>query len=79
MSVDIVRVGHESDRDAFTAGAIARVSYEPLILALATNRQHASYPVLWAAGVFLATGSQRSRMRSVAGANRTAAMQDTEA
>jgi hypothetical protein len=52
MSVDIVGVGHESDRDAFTAGAIARAYYESLILALATNRQHASYPVLWAAGAF---------------------------
>jgi flavin reductase (DIM6/NTAB) family NADH-FMN oxidoreductase RutF len=52
LGVDIVGVGHESDRDAFTAGAIAWVSYEPLILALATNRQHASYQVLWAAGAF---------------------------
>ena len=34
LNVYIVGVGHESDRDAFTATAIARLSFESLISSL---------------------------------------------
>jgi flavin reductase (DIM6/NTAB) family NADH-FMN oxidoreductase RutF len=52
VGVYIVGVAHESIRDAFTAASVMQVSYKPLLLALAINPEHASYPLLCAGGSF---------------------------
>jgi flavin reductase (DIM6/NTAB) family NADH-FMN oxidoreductase RutF len=48
----VVGVAHEGRRDAFTAGWITQVSFQPLLLALSINPEHASYPLLVAGGEF---------------------------
>jgi flavin reductase (DIM6/NTAB) family NADH-FMN oxidoreductase RutF len=42
----VVGVAHGDRRDAFTAGWITQVSFQPLLLALSINPEHASYPIL---------------------------------
>jgi flavin reductase (DIM6/NTAB) family NADH-FMN oxidoreductase RutF len=46
LGVYVVGVAHGEMRDAFTAAAVLQASYRPLILALAINPEHASYPIL---------------------------------
>jgi flavin reductase (DIM6/NTAB) family NADH-FMN oxidoreductase RutF len=48
MGVYIVGVTDGSERDAFTAASIAHISYQPLLLSMAVNPQHASYRLLLA-------------------------------
>jgi len=48
----VVGVAHGDRRDAFTAGWITQVSFQPLFLALSINPTHASYPILAAGGAF---------------------------
>jgi flavin reductase (DIM6/NTAB) family NADH-FMN oxidoreductase RutF len=48
----VVGVAHGDRRDAFTAGWITQVSFQPLMLALSINPTHASYPILVAGGAF---------------------------
>jgi flavin reductase (DIM6/NTAB) family NADH-FMN oxidoreductase RutF len=50
--VYVVGVADGERRDAFTAAWITQVSFDPLQLALSINPEHASYPILLAAGVF---------------------------
>jgi len=50
--VYVVGVADGERRDAFTAAWITQVSFDPLQLALSINPEHASYPILIAAGVF---------------------------
>lgn len=52
LGVYVVGVAHRERRDAFTAAYVMQASYEPLLLALAVNRGHASYPVLVAGQTF---------------------------
>jgi len=50
--VYIIGVAHGAERDAFTAAAVMQASYQPLILAIAINPEHASYPLLRAGRSF---------------------------
>src|SRR5438105_2575087 len=46
LGVYVVGVGGDGRADAFTAAWIIQASFDPLLLALSINRQHASYPLL---------------------------------
>lgn len=48
----VVGAAHGGQRDAFTAGWITQVSFDPLLLVLSVNPTHASYPILIASGAF---------------------------
>jgi flavin reductase (DIM6/NTAB) family NADH-FMN oxidoreductase RutF len=51
--VYVVGVAHGGRANAFTAAWITEVSFDPLLLALAINPTHASYPLLKASGAFV--------------------------
>jgi flavin reductase (DIM6/NTAB) family NADH-FMN oxidoreductase RutF len=51
--VYVVGVAHGGRANAFTATWITEVSFDPLLLALAINPGHASYPILKASGTFV--------------------------
>jgi flavin reductase (DIM6/NTAB) family NADH-FMN oxidoreductase RutF len=51
--VYVVGVAHGGRANAFTAAWITEVSFDPLLLALAINPEHASYPLLKASGAFV--------------------------
>jgi len=55
LGVHVVGVAHGEQRDAFTAAWIMQVSFEPLLLALSINPQHASYLLLHKAQAFTVT------------------------
>ena len=48
QGVYVVGVSDGEERDAFTAAWVMQVSFEPLLLALSINPDHASYPLLHA-------------------------------
>lgn len=48
MGVYVIGVTDGVRCDAFTAASVAHVSYQPLLVSLAINPQHASYPLLCA-------------------------------
>jgi flavin reductase (DIM6/NTAB) family NADH-FMN oxidoreductase RutF len=48
MGVYVIGVSDGAARDAFTAASIAFASYQPLLLSLAINPQHAAYQLLLA-------------------------------
>jgi flavin reductase (DIM6/NTAB) family NADH-FMN oxidoreductase RutF len=50
--VYVVGVAHAGRRRAFTAAWVTQVSFDPLLLALSINPEHASYPLLVASGAF---------------------------
>jgi flavin reductase (DIM6/NTAB) family NADH-FMN oxidoreductase RutF len=52
QGVYIVGVADGDERDAFTAAWVMQVSFDPLLLALSINPEHASYPLLHAGGGF---------------------------
>lgn len=63
--VYVVGVADRERRDAFTAAWVMQVSYDPLLLALAINPHHASYPILEASGVFAVNVLRRGSMELV--------------
>jgi flavin reductase (DIM6/NTAB) family NADH-FMN oxidoreductase RutF len=63
LGVYVVGVAHGVRRDAFTASSIMQASYQPLLLALAINPQHASYALLQAGGTFAVSVLERSQMQ----------------
>ena len=50
--VYVVGVVDGTRRNAFTAAWVMQTSFDPLLLALSINQEHASYPVLKAGGGF---------------------------
>jgi len=52
LGVYVVGVADGERRDAFTAAWIMQVSYDPLLLALSINPQHASYRILHGSRAF---------------------------
>jgi flavin reductase (DIM6/NTAB) family NADH-FMN oxidoreductase RutF len=62
LGVYVVGVAEGSERDAFTAAAIAQASYKPLVLSVAINPEHASYPLLRAGGTFTVSVLARNQM-----------------
>ncbi len=52
QGVYVVGVSDGEERDAFTAAWVMQVSFDPLLLALSINPEHASYPLLHTGGGF---------------------------
>jgi flavin reductase (DIM6/NTAB) family NADH-FMN oxidoreductase RutF len=52
MGVYAVGVADGDESDVFTAAWVMQVSFDPLLLALSINPEHASYPLLHAGGGF---------------------------
>jgi flavin reductase (DIM6/NTAB) family NADH-FMN oxidoreductase RutF len=52
QGVYVVGVADGDERDAFTAAWVMQVSFDPLLLALSINPEHASYPLLQSGGGF---------------------------
>jgi flavin reductase (DIM6/NTAB) family NADH-FMN oxidoreductase RutF len=50
--VYVVGVADGDERDAFTAAWVMQTSFDPLLLALSINPEHASFPLLQAGGGF---------------------------
>ena len=58
----VVGVAHGDRRDAFTAAWVTQVGFDPLMIALSINTDHASYPILTAAGVFSVSILRRGQL-----------------
>jgi flavin reductase (DIM6/NTAB) family NADH-FMN oxidoreductase RutF len=58
----VVGVAHEGRRDGFTAAWVTQVSFQPLLLALSINPEHASYPLLVAGGGFTVNVLRRGQL-----------------
>ncbi len=52
LGVHVIGVADQERRNAFTAAWVMQVSFDPLLLALSINPEHASYPLLRAGGGF---------------------------
>lgn len=52
VGVYVVGAAHNEHRDAFTAAWVVQVSYDPLLVALSINPEHASYPLVTRGGAF---------------------------
>jgi flavin reductase (DIM6/NTAB) family NADH-FMN oxidoreductase RutF len=63
LGVYIVGVAHGSQRDAFTASAVMQASYDPLLLTVAVNPQHASYALLRDGGTFAVSVLGREQLQ----------------
>ena len=63
--VYVIGVADGDRRNAFTAAWVMQVSYEPLLLALSINPNHASYPILQASGAFAVSVLRRGSMELV--------------
>lgn len=50
--VYVIGVGAPERRNGFTAAWVTQVSFDPLLLALSVNPDHASYPLLLESGAF---------------------------
>jgi flavin reductase (DIM6/NTAB) family NADH-FMN oxidoreductase RutF len=48
----VIGVAHGGKSNAFTAAWLTQVSFDPLLVALSVNPDHASYPLLTRSGVF---------------------------
>ena len=53
LGVYVVGVAGDGRADAFTAAWVMQASFDPLLLALSINREHASYRLLHAGGGFV--------------------------
>jgi flavin reductase (DIM6/NTAB) family NADH-FMN oxidoreductase RutF len=62
LGVYVVGVAHGEQRDAFTAAWIMQVSFDPLLLALSINPEHASYPLLRKGKSFAVTVLKRGQL-----------------
>jgi flavin reductase (DIM6/NTAB) family NADH-FMN oxidoreductase RutF len=58
----VIGVAHGDRRDAFTAAWVTQVSFDPLLLALSIHPEHASYPILSAAGAFTVNVLRRDQL-----------------
>jgi flavin reductase (DIM6/NTAB) family NADH-FMN oxidoreductase RutF len=63
LGVYIVGVADGARRDAFTASAVMQASYNPLILSLAINPEHASYALLCAGKTFAVSVLEQTQMQ----------------
>lgn len=46
LGVYVIGASHNDQQDAFTASSVMQASYEPLLLAVSVNPEHASYPII---------------------------------
>lgn len=61
LGVYVVGVADGEQRDAFTAAWVMQASFEPLLLAVSVNPQHASYPLLHAGHGFAVSVLKRGQ------------------
>jgi flavin reductase (DIM6/NTAB) family NADH-FMN oxidoreductase RutF len=59
QGVYVIGVASEEDRNAFTAAWVMQVSFDPLLLILSINPQHASHALLKKGKVSASTSSKR--------------------
>jgi flavin reductase (DIM6/NTAB) family NADH-FMN oxidoreductase RutF len=62
LGVYVVGVAGNGRADAFTAAWIMQASFDPLLLALSINREHASYPLLHAGRSFVVNVLTREQL-----------------
>jgi flavin reductase (DIM6/NTAB) family NADH-FMN oxidoreductase RutF len=62
LGVYVVGVAADGRADAFTAAWIMQASFDPLLLALSINREHASYPLLQAGRGFVVNVLKREQL-----------------
>jgi flavin reductase (DIM6/NTAB) family NADH-FMN oxidoreductase RutF len=60
--VYVIGVAHAGRRNAFTAAWITQVSFDPLLIALSVNQEHASYPLLVDGGGFVVNVLRRDHL-----------------
>jgi flavin reductase (DIM6/NTAB) family NADH-FMN oxidoreductase RutF len=60
--VYVVGVAKGERRNAFTAAWLIQVSFDPLLLALSVNPEHASYPLLVGGGGFVVNVLRRDQL-----------------
>jgi flavin reductase (DIM6/NTAB) family NADH-FMN oxidoreductase RutF len=60
--VYVIGVAEGERRNAFTAAWLTQVSFEPLLLALSVNPEHASYPLLLGGGGFVVNVLRRDQI-----------------
>jgi flavin reductase (DIM6/NTAB) family NADH-FMN oxidoreductase RutF len=60
--VYVIGVADRERRNAFTAAWLTQVSFDPLLLALSVNPEHASWPLLLAGGGFLVNVLSREQL-----------------
>jgi flavin reductase (DIM6/NTAB) family NADH-FMN oxidoreductase RutF len=60
--VYVIGVADGERRNAFTAAWLSQVSFDPLLLALSVNPEHASWPLLLAGGGFLVNVLSREQL-----------------
>jgi flavin reductase (DIM6/NTAB) family NADH-FMN oxidoreductase RutF len=60
--VYVVGVADGNQRNAFTAAWLTQVSFEPLLVALSVNPEHASYPLLIGGGGFAVSVLARDQL-----------------
>lgn len=64
--VYVVGVAADGRRNAFTAAWLTQVSFDPLLLALSVNPEHASWPLLLQGGGFAVSVLRRDQLPLVA-------------
>ena len=62
VGVYVIGVADAARRDGFTAAWVTQVSFDPLLLALSINPDHASYPLLHAGGGFTVNVLKRGQL-----------------
>ena len=60
--VYVIGVAEGERRNAFTAAWLTQVSFDPLLLALSVNPEHASYPLLLGGGGFVVSVLRRDQI-----------------
>ena len=60
--VYVIGVAEGDRRSAFTAAWLTQVSFDPLLLALSVNPEHASYPLLMGGGGFAVSVLRRDQL-----------------
>ena len=61
--VYVIGVAQGERRNAFTAAWLTQVSFDPLLLALSVNPDHASYPLMLGGGGFVVSVLRRDQLR----------------
>ncbi len=60
--VYVIGVAHGERSNGFTAAWLTQVSFEPLLVALSVNPEHASYPILKDSGIFAVNVLRRRQL-----------------
>jgi flavin reductase (DIM6/NTAB) family NADH-FMN oxidoreductase RutF len=62
LGVYVIGAAHNEQRDAFTAAWVMQVSFDPLLVALSINPEHASYGLLRESGAFTVNVLRRGQL-----------------